>query len=359
MAANSCENVLILSEESGRRHLNTKAEIKADISTMGIELHDALRALDQKAQESSAKQEYLKELLDSQNLSHNENQVRIMNEIHEFRSSLSDISSLVRSYITVRVPTEAVPRVVRAELLRVLKPIMEQYFNTFKANTDDQSRTMLKKPDEMAEYFGQELLETSHSCSSRASHLRSDPAIDKKCIQDDPGATGLLEPAQMRYESFMVPERPNEFLARRSKQWRRSMVTKWPIGTLRVTVTSTHTTSNVSYVGEIPQPQATYRITIEFQPAQNLITLRGLTLSLAHIQDQRGHYQVCPLLATFAVVPEYADVMIFARKNDVAGLQSLFERRLAAPSDRDEEGETPLMVRSSSPSSIVKSLTHL
>ncbi|KAL8930217.1 MAG: hypothetical protein Q9208_000834 [Pyrenodesmia sp. 3 TL-2023] len=311
---------------------------------MGIGLHDALRALGQKAQVSLAEQGHLKMLLESQHLSHVENQVRIMNEIHAFRSLL-DTSSHVRTDTTVWVPTEAaVARVVRAELRRVVKPTIEQCLNTFKANPDDQSQRRLKDMDKVAEYFGQELHETSHSCSSSASHPTSDAPIDKICTQGDTRVTGLLAAAPMGYDSSMVPERPNGFLVQHSKHWRRSKVIKWAIGTLRVTVTSTRTIFNVSYVGEIPQPQTAYRIAIEFQPAPNLIISRGLTLSLARTQDQRGHYQVCPLLATFAIVPEDADVMLFARRNDVAGLQSLFERRLAAPNDRNETGQTPLMV---------------
>lgn len=361
MNADFYENVLLLSEETGRRHLNTKNELQADIGTLGIGLHDALRAFGQKAQESLTEQGHLKRLLESQHLSLNENQATIMNEIQAVRSSLSDINisnSHIRSATTVNVPTEAaVARVIRAELRRVLKPTIEQCLNTFKANSDDQSRNMLKKLDEMAEYFGQDLSETSRNRSSSASHSRPDAAIDKKCVQDDAGATGMLESAQTDFESSTVPERPEVFLVRRSKHWRRSKVITWAIGTLWVTVSSTHTTSNVSYAGEILQPRTAYRIQIQFQPAQSLATLRGLMLSLETKQDQRGYYQVCPLLATFAIVPRDADVTIFAEQNDVAALQCLFERRLAAPNDRDEYGITALMVRSSPPSSRVTSLT--
>lgn len=361
MAANSYENVLLLPKEIERRHLNTKDELKADLGTMESGLHDALRAFGQEVQEFSSEQGRLKRLLETQHLWHYKDQATIMNDIHAVRSALSDLSICdghVRTNTTVNVPTEAaVARVIRAELRRVLKPTIEQCLDTFKASTDDQFRSMLKKIDEIAEHFGQELGETSHSCSSSASHLRSDAAIDQECIQDDTGAMGQLEPAQMGNEKSVGSERPDGLLVRRSKHWKRSKVFKWTIGTLWVTVTSTHTTSNVSYVGEIPQPQSTYRITIEFQPAQFLITFRGLTLSLAHIQDQRGHYKVCPLLATFATVPKDADVMVLAGRNDVAGLQSLFQRRLAAPSDRNERGETPLMVESSLPNFGVAPLT--
>ncbi|KAL8809799.1 MAG: hypothetical protein Q9200_003101 [Gallowayella weberi] len=266
-----------------------------------------------------------------------------MEELRAVRSSLSDTSKCdghVQTDTTVQIPTEAaVARVIRAELRRVLKPTVEQCLNTFKADSDDQYRSILKKIDELAEHFGQDHCETDHSYSSTAPHSKIDLAFDQEIIHHDTGATELLEPATMGYERSIVPERPDSFPVRRSKHWRRSHLIKWAIGTLRVTVSSTHTISNVSYAGDTLQPQTDYQIKIEFQPAQFLIALRGLTLCLAHTQDQSGYYQVCPLLATFAIVPTNADVMKFAWRNDVAGLQYLFERRLAAPSDRFENDD--------------------
>ncbi|KAL8795896.1 MAG: hypothetical protein Q9182_007468 [Xanthomendoza sp. 2 TL-2023] len=346
MTANSYETVISLSEQTERHHLNAKNEIQADLGTLGAELQDALRTFGQQAQESLAEQGYLERILESQRLSQ-ENHITIMDEIRAVQSSLSDISMRddhVRTDTTIGIPKEAaVARVIRAELRRVLKPTVEQCLKTFKADTDDQSRSILKNIDELAEHFGQDLCDTSHSYSSSASNSKHDAAFNQKFIYHDTEAIELLEPGKMGYESSMVLERPNGFPVRRSKHWRQSHTIKWAIGTLWVSVSSTHTISGVSYAGET-QPQTEYRIEIEFQPAQFLITLRGLTLSLAHTQDQRGYYQVYPLLATFAIVPNDADVMMFAKKNDVAGLQYLFERRLAAPSDRDETGATPLLV---------------
>ncbi|KAL9031741.1 MAG: hypothetical protein Q9196_000251 [Gyalolechia fulgens] len=77
--------------------------------------------------------------------------------------------------------------------------------------------------------------------------------------------------------------------------------------------------------------------------SQSLLQLRGFTLSIANTQDQRGYYQTCPSISTFAVIPKSSEVMIFALSNNVDGIQNLFKRRLAAPSDRDELGMTPLM----------------
>ncbi|KAI4089519.1 MAG: hypothetical protein LQ344_005345 [Seirophora lacunosa] len=307
MNADFYENVLLLSEETGRRHLNTKNELQADIGTLGIGLHDALRAFGQKAQESLTEQGHLKRLLESQHLSLNENQATIMNEIQAVRSSLSDINisnSHIRSATTVNVPTEAaVARVIRAELRRVLKPTIEQCLNTFKANSDDQSRNMLKKLDEMAEYFGQDLSETSRNRSSSASHSRPDAAIDKKCVQDDAGATGMLESAQTDFESSTVPERPEVFLVRRSKHWRRSKVITWAIGTLWVTVSSTHTTSNVSYAGEILQPRTADKDTSYDTFTSMLEPLQSLADDLVE-NSQEKRYAISTLCLMVDVNPE-------------------------------------------------------
>ena len=349
MTADSYENILLLSEEAERRHLHANNELKAGIGTIESGFYDASRALGQKTQEALAKQGRIEKLLESHQHSHIENQITIIDDIRAIQSSLSEIcirDNQVRTNTIIKAPTEAaVSRVIRAELRRVLKPTIEQCLHTFKANSDDRIQSMLNKIDEMSELFGQELHETTHSCSYTDSQSRSEAVVDHECIQGDTKAMGLFKPVQTDFESSAVAERTNSFFIRRSKHQMRSKAFKWAIGTLRVTITSTHTISNVSYVGENLQSRGSYRIAIEFQPAEYLIVSRGFTLIIAHTQDQRGYYQVCPLLGTFAVVPIDADVMLFAEVNDVAGLQLLFQKGLAAPSDRDERGGTPLMVR--------------
>ena len=52
-------------------------------------------------------------------------------------------------------------------------------------------------------------------------------------------------------------------------------------------------------------------------------------------QDQRGYYQICPMISTFAIVSHDADAFICVMRGDISGLQYLFEAQLAAPTDRD------------------------
>ncbi|KAL8700426.1 MAG: hypothetical protein Q9201_005454 [Fulgogasparrea decipioides] len=255
-----------------------------------------------------------------------------------------DAIKISLSQMRVHGNEDVLRRVFRAELRRVIMPTVEQCLNTSKANPDSQLDEIRRKIDDMAQQLG------SKSGGDVQDNLKPsrDPLLEVSsapthCHQDltDSAASGDSE-----ITAFVVPKGQNKFHGRHIQQWRHSWLFHWTIGTLWVTVSTTITNrkrSPVSRIGKVPSPQKAYRVAIEFLPAQSLIQLRGLTLSVASQQDQRGHYQICPLISTFAVVPEDAEIMRFAYTNNVEGIQKLFERRLAAPSDRDEKGRTPLM----------------
>ena len=61
-------------------------------------------------------------------------------------------------------------------------------------------------------------------------------------------------------------------------------------------------------------------------------------------QDQRGYYQICPMMTNFAIIPDSAEVFSLIMDHDITGLQGLFEERLAAPTDRDDFGLSLLHV---------------
>ncbi|KAG6991434.1 hypothetical protein G7Y79_00052g087740 [Physcia stellaris] len=125
---------------------------------------------------------------------------------------------------------------------------------------------------------------------------------------------------------------------------RRSWISRWAIGQFWVTISTwrfRRREPDVFYIMDTPFSQNIY--SFDFQPAQSPVTMKGITLSVRRDQDQRGSSRICLSVSTFAVVPYDADVMFFAQTNNVYGLQRLFGRGLAAPSDRDEWGMTPLM----------------
>ena len=245
----------------------------------------------------------------------------------------------VRSSTILTAPTEDVlARIFRAELRRVIMPTVQQCFDTYKSNSDGRLDEIKRSIDEMTQQLGSKATADARDYCSTISQIS--PEIVDGSAQTDQDLTSVTTAGSRT-------EHRNEANVRSVKYRRRSWVFRWAIGKLWVTLSTSvakRTTSPVYREGKTLVSQEAYRVTIEFQPAQSLILMRGLSMSVASTPDQRGYSQICPLLSTFAVVPFYAEVMDFAESNNVEGLQDLFARRLAAPSDRDERGRTPLMV---------------
>ncbi|KAL8974631.1 MAG: hypothetical protein Q9197_001119 [Variospora fuerteventurae] len=253
--------------------------------------------------------------------------------------------SQVQSSTVLAAPTEDVlVRIFREEVRRVVMPTVQQCFNTFKANSDNQLDEIQRKMDEMAQQLGSMFGETEHE--NKLSSCDPIPKIYNEPTHLHQDQANLAASCNLNISAPSFAKRQNNFHGRHTRQWRHSWTFRWTIGTLWVNIMSitSRKTSPEFRIGEFPSPQKTYRLIIEFQPAQGLVQLRGLTLSATNTQDQRGYSQICPLVSTFAVIPFDAEIMLFARYNDVEGMRDLFERRLAAPSDRDDLGMTPLLV---------------
>ncbi|KAL9019150.1 MAG: hypothetical protein Q9185_003581 [Variospora sp. 1 TL-2023] len=261
------------------------------------------------------------------------------------QSQLHIDHSQVQSSTVLAAPTEDVlVRIFRAEVRRVVMPTVQQCFNTFKANSHNQVDEIKRIIDEMAQQLGSKLGKTE--LESNLSSCDPLPKVYNEPTHLHQDQANLAASCNLDISAPSFAKRQNNFHGRHTRQWSRSWTFRWTIGALWVNIMSitSRKTSPEFRIGEFPSPQKTYRLIIEFQPAQDLVQLRGLTLSITNTQDQRGYSQICPLMSTFAIVPSDAKIMYLAMLNDVAGMRDLFERRLAAPSDRDGLGMTPLMV---------------
>ena len=136
-----------------------------------------------------------------------------------------------------------------------------------------------------------------------------------------------------------------------SRSWSRSWIFRWRIGVLFVTVSAIQSRSRLqrrSYQAfKIMKPSSarhTYRVSLEFQPASSLWVRRGISMVCKSQQDQRGYYQICPMISTFAIISNDAEVFRCVVKADIPGLQYLFQARLAAPTDRNKDSMSLLHV---------------
>ena len=263
---------------------------------------------------------------------------------------LNTISQMLQSRTVLTASTEDVlARLFRAELRRAIIPTVQQCFDKFKGNHESQLEEIRKMIDEMAYQLGSRAGgNQQHDVEPCQGSLPETTIAPTHIPQDSIDLATPLAPVNAVLGGLNSDYR-NGPRGLHHQKWSCSWTFRWKIGWLRVTISTTVTKRRESpdyRVGGFFSPQKSYQVTVQFIPAQSLIQLRGLELSVANRQDQRGYYQICPLLSTFAVVPIDAEVFRFVHENNIGGVQDLFQRRLAAPSDRDKSGVTLLMVSS-------------
>ena len=263
---------------------------------------------------------------------------------------LNTVSQMLQSRTILTAPTEDVlARIFRAELQRVIPPVVQQCLDKFKGSHDSQDEEIKKMINEMAYQLGSRAGgNQQHDVEPCQGSLPETAIAPTHIPQDSIDLATPLAPvtAVLGGSNSDNQNRPRGL---HHQKWSCSWTFHWRIGRLRVTISTTVTKRRESpdyRIGGFFSPQKSYQVTVQFIPAQSLIQLRGLELSVANRQDQRGYYQICPFLSTFAVVPRDAEVFRFIDRNNIDGIQDLFQRRLAAPSDRGESGMTLLMVPS-------------
>ena len=223
--------------------------------------------------------------------------------------------------------------------------MIQEELQRVKANPDPQLDEIRGKISEIAQRLGSTSDEDRQGNVKPSSEHLTEAGRESMHNHRDLTNSAVLCTPDMT--AFSITKRPTKVHGRRIRHWRCSWMFRWTIGTLWVTVSTTTADRRMSTefrIGASPSSQNTYRVTIEFLPAQSLVQLRGLTLYVQNTQDQRRFSQIRPSLSTFALVPKDSEIIEFSKTNNVDGIRDLFERGLAAPSDRDEGGVTPLMV---------------
>ncbi|KAL8942549.1 MAG: hypothetical protein Q9216_001593 [Gyalolechia sp. 2 TL-2023] len=330
-----------------RRYEDTALDLGQRLDSICTGLYSELDHVNQTCERSLPAQEHLntgfenlRELISTgQNVASSK-----FDTIEALLSQTRVLESHVRSSTVLTAPTEDVlARVFRKELQRVIMPTVEQCFQKFKANPDSQLDEIRRTIDRMTQQLGSMSGGDWHDGVVPANSALQE--VSNAPTHHHQGSTDHATVYNLESTAFGIPKCQNRSPNQHIRHSRFSWTFRWTIGTLWVTFSTTtiNRKRSVYRVGEFPSPQKACRVTIDFLPAQSLVQLRGLTLSVANTQDQRGYSQICPLISTFAVVHWDSEVMTFACANNVEGLQNLFERRLAAPNDRDEYGRTPLM----------------
>lgn len=257
----------------------------------------------------------------------------------------------VQSNTVVTAPTEdLVARVFRAEVRRVVIPAIQQCFDTFKASPNHQLDEIRQEIEEMTQQLVSRF--NGNEPSSKPNNVNpshsSSPATDEAPSHIHQDSADLVNPCDdLEMTVSGVPNCRNQPKGQHFQKRSCSWTFCWRIGKLRVTISTTVTKRKISpdyRSSGCTSPKKACCVKIEFIPALTLVLRRGLHLSVENTRDQRGYYQICPFLSTFAIVPYDAEVWRFISENNVEGIQILFQKGFAAPNDRDEQGRTLLMV---------------
>ena len=83
---------------------------------------------------------------------------------------------------------------------------------------------------------------------------------------------------------------------------------------------------------------------LKFIPGENERT-RGVCVTFARTVNELAVPRICPHITVFNIVPDDSEMIRCVSRNDLQGIQKLFERRQASPTDVDKDGFSLLSVR--------------
>ena len=272
----------------------------------------------------------------------------------DMNSMLSNIQQLLqertRAETSFRASSNtAVPQFFRAELRRILLPMMEQHFMTLKSSCDMHHAKILEAINSMAQDQGHSLHEELMQDKGSSA-----PGATKRSLQSGSRDTAYAplghwvddEEARLNTTMRHVSSSVDLLSSFRCQTW----IVRWGIGVLYVKMSTTRTRREMGAeswaFGDSTSAWADYiyHISVTFQPTRTCISSKGMTLLTGSRSDQSYHSIISPQISTFAVVPDDSDAIKLVRENDIEGLQRLFRNGLTSPSDRRIDGTTLLHV---------------
>ena len=234
-------------------------------------------------------------------------------------------------------------RMVRAELRRIVIPSVEEYLDAYKSSHNTQLEVIRRDLDQIVSALGHlsvvELAATKNKGNQEsATGLQDSESRNDVVYHQRPPTENMNQLSQVFRRANLNDDHVVQSWCH---SWRRTWIFPWRIGVLVVHITASYCQSPVRQKEfqafkhcRAPMTRYSYHVSIDFQPAPSLIIGRGISIRCKSQQDQRGSYEISPRLATFAIVPDDAEVFKYVANRDIAGLRVLFETGLAAPTDR-------------------------
>ncbi|KAI9705018.1 MAG: hypothetical protein M1836_006800 [Candelina mexicana] len=241
---------------------------------------------------------------------------------------------------------DAFVRLFRQQIMVVLPEMKEQVMSQTRAESRGWVREEFERlPKALAEVMKEALQHyTSDSTLANPTRDQDDEIKFPDGFVDEPSEAGrplrglvthsTQQIEQVRSTTPGVQKSPTRDAKLRAN--RKTWSFKWRFGILRVSLAR----SFVEYDGT-ETDSGVFEANIDFVPAPWLFR-RGFLLLYTSSPDLRGYAIRCPTISTFAVIPRNSAPFKCIKDGRVEDLQEMFDKRLAAPSDRDEDGYTLL-----------------
>lgn len=276
-----------------------------------------------------------------------DNHATMMAKLDHLLTATKGNEAHIRTSSTLQAASvDTITRMVRAELRRVVIPSVEEYHNPYHSSHNMQLDGIRRDLDQIVSALGH-LSVGELAAKQNKGNQESATGLQDLDLRDD-GLHHQKIPTETMDRSSEVVRRENSndnyIVQPWSHSWGRTWIFNWRIGVLIVHIIASHRRPSVRQQEfqafehcRAPLTRHSYLVSIDFQPAPSLLVTRGISIQCKSQQDQRGSYEICPRLVTFAIVPDDAEVFKCVLNRDLAGLKVLFEKGLAAPTDRDDD----------------------
>ena len=253
----------------------------------------------------------------------------------------------LRSQNAFHTDPNTIAAIVRAEINCCVMPKLENYLDPYRSNQDAQLQEIRKTLDRTIMELGHAAVQapTVDQCKGCKATKASDSSDSEYQLQN---SSVIFDTSSANSDPFIDVDTNAKLLPSRDPQpwirlWSRTWVFRWPVGALILRISASRlyvsARSGQNWCEAFDSngrssKRFAYSVSIDFQPSPALWIRRGFSVNCHNQQDQRGHYQLCPRLATFAIVPNDSRAFQCVKAGDVDGLIALFNAGLAAPTDR-------------------------
>ena len=338
------EQISGIRKDLGQIDTASSSQLEEAKSTIGQRLNDVIRIGSDSRAELQMALDGIRTLVKPIS----DNHAKVMDKLNDISTTTLSSERHMQSCNTLQATsTNAICRMLRAELTSVVMPTVEEHLNSYKANQNAQLESIRKSLDQIVSDFGHLSVDKNASLNEHGNNQSPEADPHDTELQNDAYVPHCRHPAKATdnlFDAFRPgPSDSNLVVQSWTLLWRRTWIFRWPIGVMIVHVSFSHcrspgTRRTFEAFANAPPPLTRYSsfVSITFRPAPSFLIARGISLECTGQQDQRGFYQICPMLATFAIIPDDAEAIKCVIGDDVDGLRALFDAGLAAPTDRND-----------------------